>query len=111
MRVQIVSTLRAARRDAGITQAQLASRAGLTQSAVARLERPGANPTVATVERFLRATGRTLTVAPLAPTAGGVDETQIREQLRLSPAERLRLFADSQRNLASLTARARRVER
>jgi hypothetical protein len=44
-------------------------------------------------------------------TAPSVDESQIRERLRLTPAERLRLFASSQRNLVALTAKARRVPR
>jgi transcriptional regulator with XRE-family HTH domain len=99
------SLLRAARRDAGLTQAQLAERLGWTQPAVARLERPGANPTVATLDRALRATGRRLTSEPARPD---VDETQIIERLRLTPADRLAVFERSQRNLRWLVAGARR---
>jgi transcriptional regulator with XRE-family HTH domain len=97
--------LRKARLDAGLTQAQLAARLGFTQPAVARLERPDANPTVATLDRALRATGRRLTTEPASPDA---DETQIIERLRLTPAERLRAFQQSQRNLQRLIAGARR---
>lgn len=97
--------LRAARREAGLTQAQLAERLGWTQPAVARLERPGANPTVATLDRALRATGRRLTSERALPE---VDETQIVERLRLTPAERLTAFEQSHRNLRSLVAGAQR---
>jgi transcriptional regulator with XRE-family HTH domain len=102
------SLLRTARLEAGLTQAQLAARLGLTQPAVAKLERPGANPTVATLDRALRATGHRLGLGDLAPE---VDETQIAERLRLTPAERLRAFRASQRNLSQLVERARRGDR
>jgi transcriptional regulator with XRE-family HTH domain len=99
------SLLRAARLDAGLTQAQLAERLGLTQPAVAKLERPDANPTVATLDRALRATGRRLVVEPATPE---VDETQIAERLRLTPAERLAAFEASHRNLRRLVHESRR---
>ena len=100
------STLvRTARRRANLTQAQLAERAGLSQAEVARLERAGSNPTAATLERLLRATGHRLEVRRL----DAVDETQLRERLELTPAERLAAFEASQRNLLSLTRGARRV--
>jgi transcriptional regulator with XRE-family HTH domain len=101
------SLLRAARLDAGLTQAQLAARLGLTQPAMARLERPDANPTVITLDRALRATGWRLTWEVAAPE---VDETQIAERLRLSPAERLAAFQRSQRNLRGLLKQARREQ-
>jgi transcriptional regulator with XRE-family HTH domain len=99
------SLLRTARLDAGLTQAQLAARLGVSQPAIARLERPDANPTVATLDRALRAAGRRLTSEPTPPD---VDETQIVERLRLTPAERLAAFQASQRNLQRLLAGARR---
>jgi len=83
------SLLKAARRQAGITQAELARRLGISQAAVAKLERPGANPTVDTLDGALWATGHRLTLdAP--PRRAGVDESLIRQQLELSPAERVR---------------------
>jgi transcriptional regulator with XRE-family HTH domain len=88
-----------------LTQAQLAARLGSSQPAVARLERPDANPTVATLDRALRATGRRLTTEPVP---ADVDETQIVERLRLTPAERLAAFEASQRNLQRLVTGARR---
>jgi transcriptional regulator with XRE-family HTH domain len=72
-----------------MTQAQLARRLGTSQPAVVKLERPGANPTVRTLDRVLRATGHRLELA--APAwSPGVDESLIRKQLELAPAERLR---------------------
>jgi transcriptional regulator with XRE-family HTH domain len=37
--------IRAARAEAKLTQAQLARRLGMSQPAIVKLERPGANPT------------------------------------------------------------------
>lgn len=74
-----------ARRRAGLTQAELAARLGISQSAVAKLEREDANPTVRTLERALRATGNRIEVRPASPS---FDESVIRAQLALPPAER-----------------------
>lgn len=97
--------LREARRAAGLTQAELAERAGLTQSVVARMERPGSNPTVGVLERALGAAGATLDTAPLAQ----VDETQIVENLRLTPEERLMTMHRSLRNIEEMLRSVRRV--
>lgn len=80
--------LKDARRRAGLTQAELARRLGISQAAVAKLERPGANPTLDTLDDMLRAAGQrlVLTTEPMRP---GIDETLVFEQLRLSPAQRL----------------------
>jgi transcriptional regulator with XRE-family HTH domain len=109
--MDMATTLRSARERAGLTQGELAARAGTTQSVVARLERRGSNPTLTTADRLLRATGNVLSVEPLPAPVADVDETQLRERLKLSPARRLAVFQASQRNLAALTAKARRVER
>jgi transcriptional regulator with XRE-family HTH domain len=100
--------IRAARAEAKLTQAQLARRLGTSQPAIVKLERPGANPTVRTLDRVLRATGHRLEIS--SPTwSPSVDETQLRERLRLTPAQRLAAFQASQRNLTRLSQRARRV--
>ncbi len=85
----IPALLRDARRAANLTQADLAGRLGISQAAVAKLERPGANPTVETLERAVWATGRRLLLGTEARDSG-VDESLIRRQLELTPAERIR---------------------
>jgi transcriptional regulator with XRE-family HTH domain len=77
------------RRRAGLTQADLARRLAISQAAVAQLERPGSNPRLATLDRALRATGVEL-VLSTRPRPESVDESLIRQQLALTPAQRLR---------------------
>jgi uncharacterized protein len=100
--------LRSARRAAGLTQTDLARALGTTQAAVARLERPGGNPTIATLDRALRATGHRLDLQAV-PYTPSVDETLIARQLRLTPAERLRAFQGSHRRLTPLAGAAGRA--
>src|ERR1700691_5694857 len=82
------SLLRDARGRAGLTQAELARRLGISQAAVAKLERPQANVTIATLEGALRGTGRQLVLSTEA-LKRGIDETLVFEQLRLTPQQRL----------------------
>jgi transcriptional regulator with XRE-family HTH domain len=91
-----------------MTQAELAARAGLTQSAVARLERGGANPTIATLDNVIAATGHRLVLAA-EPRRASFDERQLLERLAMTPAQRLANFTASSRNLGALARRARRV--
>lgn len=87
--------LRDARRAAGMTQAELAARLGVSQSAVAKLEREGANPTVKTLDRVLRPTGHRLQL--IAPAWGSavdepgpsIDVGLVRQHLRLDPGRRI----------------------
>jgi transcriptional regulator with XRE-family HTH domain len=101
--------LKDARRQAGLTQADLARRLGISQAAVAKLERPDANPTVNTLDDALWATGHRLRLEA-SPRRPGVDESLIRQHLELSPAERLRgietMYAQA-RMLALAGARSR----
>jgi transcriptional regulator with XRE-family HTH domain len=80
--------VRTARARAGLTQSELARRAGMTQPAIARLERAGANPTFETLDTALRAAGWTLTVE-VDRSRVGIDPGLVAEQLRRSPRERL----------------------
>jgi transcriptional regulator with XRE-family HTH domain len=80
--------LRDSRRRAGLTQRQLALRMGVSQAAIAKLERPEANPTFETLAGALWATGHRLELNAPARRSG-VDESLIRQQLELSPRERL----------------------
>jgi transcriptional regulator with XRE-family HTH domain len=100
--------VRAARRDAALTQAQLAERLGMTQAGVARLERRDANPTVATLDRVLRAAGKRLEL-DAAPAEPQVDEAQIRAQLQLTPEERAKAHDRAYGEIADLVRAARRV--
>lgn len=56
--------IRRARREAGLTQAELARRAATSQSAVAAYESGAKTPTVETLERLLRAAGQKLGASP-----------------------------------------------
>ena len=54
------SLLREARLEAGLTQAELASRSGTSQATLCAYERGQKSPSTATLERILAATGRRL---------------------------------------------------
>ena len=98
-----------ARTQAALTQAELAERAGLTQSAIARLERGDSNPTIATLANVIAAAGHRL-VLDAHPQRASYDEGQLRERLAMTPAQRLANFTASSRNLEAMTRRARRVD-
>jgi len=78
--------IREARRRAGLTQRQLAERAGTTQSAVARAESGRVDPGFETVRRMLRLCGFNLLVA-LDPY-DDADLSQAGELLRRTPEQR-----------------------
>lgn len=99
--------VRKTRAAAGLTQAQLAARAGMPQSSVARLEMPGSNPTVQTLERVLAAADARLEA--MFGLSGGVDHTLIAENLRLTPEERLERFRRSYANVRELALTAKRA--
>ena len=80
----------------------------MSQSAIARLERPGANPTVATLANVIAATGRRLSLAA-DPHRASFDEPQLLERLAMTPAQRLATFTASSENLARMARSARRL--
>ena len=90
--------IRNARRDAGLTQAELASRLGTTQSAIARLEADGANPRLSTLTRALEACEREL-VLESRPRRSSIDETLVAGRLRLTPEQRIKSFERSYANV------------
>lgn len=71
------SLIREARAAAGLTQAELARRAGTSQPAVVRYESGAASPSVVTLERLLRAAGRRLELSAV-PTATAHDASSVR---------------------------------
>jgi transcriptional regulator with XRE-family HTH domain len=98
--------IREARLKAGLTQAAVAARLGATQAAVARLERQGANPTVETLDRVMKAMGHRLELSA-RPNTPDVDEAQIIERLKMTPAERLRAFEKSHARTRELVGKAK----
>src|SRR5258708_40144444 len=85
--MRAANILRAARAHAGLTQRALSVRAGVPQPTIAAIEIGRQDPRYATLERLVRACGQDLDLVP-AP-GEGVDRTQFRSTLRLSPAPRL----------------------
>jgi hypothetical protein len=92
--------LRYARRRAGLTQQAVANMAGLPQPVIARIERGKSVPRVDTLDRLLRACGQTLEPENLLGV--GVDRSEIRDLLRLTPGQRARLAAADARGLANV---------
>ena len=58
----VLEAMLGARIAAGLTQAEVAARAGTTQSAIARLEGGQVSPTVATLRKYAKAVGKRLKV-------------------------------------------------
>jgi len=79
--------IREARRRAGLTQRELAERAGTTQSAIARLESGRASPSFDTVRRMMRLCGFALLVQ-LDPYDDS-DLAQAQASLRRTPDGRV----------------------
>jgi transcriptional regulator with XRE-family HTH domain len=84
--------LQEARRQAGLTQAELALRAGVPQSSVAKIERGRREPSLSTLERLVRAAGFELRIQ-LAPKDDH-DLQLIDLMLDLTPAQRLQSLED-----------------
>jgi transcriptional regulator with XRE-family HTH domain len=78
--------VREARKRAGLTQAELAERAGTTQSAIARLESGRTSPALEQVERLLKLCGFQL-IVELAPYDDS-DIVQAEASLRRTPQAR-----------------------
>ena len=98
--------LRDARIRARLTQRQLARRTGIAQPTIARIEAGVADPRLRTLELLLAACGYSLQSAVRPGT--GVDRSQLRALLGLSPRERLDLLRDDVAGLRRLEEAARR---
>ncbi len=79
------------RDDLGLTQAELAHLAGVSQPAIAQLESPDSNPTIDTINRVARAMG------------GQID-------FRPTVAERVRIYARQLRKLRPGPERQKVIE-
>ena len=85
--MSISSLVKEARRRAGLTQAELARRAGVPKSTVGRVESGTRVPSSEMVERLVRAAGLNVTVSLSEPDPG--TDSMFERTLRRSPAERL----------------------
>jgi len=99
--------VRHARRRAGLTQRQLAARAGIPQETIARIERGRSDPRVNTLDRLLAAAGSGLEIMPRLGI--GVDRTQINALLDRPMAERLAWAIESDRTYVEMRRSMRRV--
>ena len=95
--------LKEIRGRAGLTQRQLAERAGKSQSEIARIERGRQDPSLTTLQRLARAAGFDLRIQ-LAPHDDH-DEVLIRSMLSLAPKERLDALEEESAFFASVTRR------
>ncbi len=93
--------VRRLREAAGLTQRQLAIRAGTTKTAISRLEADHLSPTVDTLDRLLVCLGYRLTVdaVPMTPRS---EHTQLDAVADLTPAERLDHALASQTSLRGI---------
>jgi transcriptional regulator with XRE-family HTH domain len=80
--------IKEARQRSRLSQRQLARAAGTSQSIVARYETGDVLPSLAQLQRLLEAAGFELKVE-LREIESGLDSEQLRNNLRLTPAERL----------------------
>lgn len=69
LKVKIVGEILEARKNAGLTQAELENLTGVKQTFIARLENNHTDPQLTTVLKLLRPLGLTLDVVPLNQTA------------------------------------------
>lgn len=92
--------VREARRRAGLTQRELAERAGTTQSAIARVESGRVDPGFETVRQLMRLCGFNLLVA-LDPYDDS-DLWQAKQLLKKSPEARLDYMIGGANTLASM---------
>jgi transcriptional regulator with XRE-family HTH domain len=102
--------LRSVRLRRGLTQAELALRAGTTQTAISRLERGDRSPSVETLRRLLVVMGEDLDLRTRR-LEGEHDPAHLRAERALSPAARLERAFKWMRFNAALSAAGRRARR
>ena len=95
----LAGLIRSARREANLSQTELAEHLGTTQSVVSRWERGHDEPRLSTLAAVLGAFGKRLW---LSVEADDVDRAQIRQQLAMTPEQRLQSVV----NLSQLLATA-----
>ncbi len=106
---RLVSLVRRARLDSGMTQRQLAHASGISQAAIARIETGRIDPRASTVERLLGAAGRTPAMTS-ALDPDGIDRSEIRRLLAMTDADRETWFFRTRANLVGFLLGARELE-
>jgi hypothetical protein len=104
--MNVAMTLRDARQQARLTQRQLAQRAGVPQSTVARIESGKLMPRVDLFDDLLRAAELRVALEPIP--GAGVDRSQIRQLLGLRPMRRAQWAAEAAHGLGRFHAAVRR---
>ena len=99
--MDVARLVRDCRLAGGLTQQQLAIRAGTTKTAISRLEAGRLSPTFETVPRLLECMGHHLeaTALPMTPSC---DPAQLDAVAGMTPTERLDHALTSQASLAGL---------
>lgn len=109
-----------ARQHSYLTQRDLAERVGTSQSAIAKLEQGGTNPTINTLARCLDAAGFELRIGLVPRSAPDpvvevykldVDRTLLRENLRKPIDERLGTLSEWQVSSREIQRAAREARR
>ena len=85
--------LREARLRHGISQERLAKRAGTTQSAISRIERDQVSLSIDTLRELLHLLGEELVLSTEKRNTG-IDPTLIRQNLALTPEQRVQRGLD-----------------
>lgn len=88
--------VRAARRQAGLSQRDLAARAGLARRTIGAVEAGRQSPSATVLDRLLEAVGLDLV---LCPRDDGAEDLELRQHLLLSLTQRLRLALGESRVL------------
>lgn len=101
--------LRRAREAAGLTQDQLAVRAGTGQAAISQIERGQLEPPLLRLRSLVALTGHELD-ATVRPLELSIDEPLFLHSLRMLPEERLELTVELSRSGLALRAAGRRAE-
>jgi len=85
--MDVGSLLREARLQRGLDQAQLARRAGTTQTYISRIERGVVSPSAKTLTRLFAALGRRISLRIEPLSHGNASEARLREDWRALSAE------------------------
>lgn len=117
--VDSAALIREARRLSGLTQRDLAERAGTSQPAIARIESGSASPAFATLARLAAAAGYELKLS-LVPQPQAdpvverykrdVDRTLLRENLKKTVDQRLRSLVELQKVATEVRRAGRRAK-